>query len=181
MNHAYMISDLHLGHKNIIKFAGRERGGCTTIEEHDSWIVEMWNSVVNKNDVVYVLGDVAFTREGLSLVRKLKGQKHLIMGNHDAFPIREYFDYFSIIRPSPFSYKGYWLSHCPIHPQELRGRKNVHGHVHNNPVPDSRYISVCVEALGGTPRTLDQLEALQKHYDWESLSHKLESANMTEK
>lgn len=168
MSKVYMISDFHFGHKNILKFAGQYRANCQTIEEHDNWLVQTWNSVVNANDQVYVLGDVAFTREGLTNLRQMKGQKVLIMGNHDEFPIREYFDFFRTIRPSPYSYKGYWLSHCPIHPDELRGKKNIHGHVHQNPIKDRRYISVCVEALGGTPRTLEQLEALQKQYDWTS-------------
>ena len=90
MSKVFFISDLHLGHKNILSFAGDYRGG-DTVEEHDEWIVDQWNSVVGKRDVVYVLGDVAFTREGLAKCNRLVGNKKLILRNHDNFPLEEYF------------------------------------------------------------------------------------------
>lgn len=151
----YLISDLHLGHKNIIKFAGEYRKG-STIEEHDQWIIDTWNTTVKKSSLVWVLGDVAFTPEGFEKCRFLRGTKHLIMGNHDQWNISAYLQYFHVIRPSPWAYKGYWLSHAPIHPDELRGRKNIHGHVHQNTIPDDRYINVSVEAYG-RPVSLDQI------------------------
>jgi calcineurin-like phosphoesterase family protein len=44
------------------------------------------------------------------------------------------------------SYKSFWLSHCPIHPQELRNRKaNIHGHLHGSVLNDPRYFDVCPE------------------------------------
>ncbi len=61
---------------------------------------------------------------------------------------------------SLLSYKGHWLSHAPIHPMELRGKKNIHGHCHpylmtkevyGETVVDDRYINVCVEYVGYTP------------------------------
>jgi len=158
----FMISDLHLGHKRILDFAGDFRGG-TTLEEHDEWIIEQWNSVVRKRDLVIVLGDVAFTREGLSKIGRLKGTKHLIMANHDRFAVEDYNEYFRI-KPGIYKYKGFWLSHCPIHPEELRGCKNIHGHVHQHHIPspmtriDPRYINVCVEACNGVPFLFSDLK-----------------------
>lgn len=49
----YFISDLHLGHKNVLKFDNRP---FINIEEHDKTIIDNWNSKVNDNDDVYVLG-----------------------------------------------------------------------------------------------------------------------------
>jgi len=150
MSKVFFISDLHLGHKNIIKFAQGHRYG-ETIDEHDRWIVEQWNSVVTSpKDTVYVLGDVCFDRDKLKLIGQMQGNKILLMGNHDQFKLEEYQKYFYKIIWFT-RYKGFWLSHCPIHPQELRGKYNIHGHVHQNIIPDRRYISVCVEALNGTP------------------------------
>lgn len=34
-------------------------------------------------------------------------------------------------------YKGFWLSHAPIHPEELRGCKNIHGHCHDAVISDT--------------------------------------------
>jgi len=153
----FIISDLHLGHKKILEFEGTNRGGDNTFT-HDEWIIEQWNSVVSKRDLVIVLGDVAFSREGLEKVSRLKGTKHLVLGNHDKYQIEEYQKYFRI-KPSLYKYKGFWLSHAPIHPHELRGMKNIHGHVHSQSIKDGMfiydydpdYINVCVEACDGVP------------------------------
>lgn len=161
----WVISDLHLGHKNILKYSGPLRGG-TTPEEHDRWIVEQWNSVVKKSDLVYLLGDVAMNKESLHLVKRLKGQKVLIRGNHDIEPAKIYLEYFTNVH-GLYSHKGtFWLSHAPIHPAELRGRINIHGHVHQKSIlldnqPDLRYINACVEMTYGIPQDLDAL--LEKH------------------
>ena len=53
----YFISDLHLGHKNVLKFDNRP---FINIEEHDKTIIDNWNSKVNDKDDVYVLGDISW-------------------------------------------------------------------------------------------------------------------------
>ena len=151
---AYFISDLHLGHKNVLKFSPSRQGAC--IEEHDEILIDKWNTIVSKRDTCYVLGDVAWTRIALQKASRLKGNKHLITGNHDLFRLEEYAVYFKV-RPGILKYKGMWLSHAPIHPLELRGKLNVHGHVHTETVPDSRYLNVCVEALNGYPISLEEI------------------------
>ena len=152
----FFISDLHLGHKNISGFSGDLRGGNNS-EEHDEWIIEQWNNTVRPKDVVYVLGDVAFTPTGLTMCQKLNGHKKLVMGNHDTFSAHEYqWVGFSIL-PGIHRYKEFWLSHAPIHPNELRGKRNIHGHVHAKSINDDRYINVCVEMCYGKPIFLDDL------------------------
>lgn len=164
----WVISDLHLGHKNILKYSGTLRGG-TTSEEHDQWIIDQWNSVVKKADVVYILGDAAFSLDAYKKLKKMKGQKVLVRGNHDINNVRHLVDYFSDIQ-GIISYRGtFWLTHAPIHPQELRGRINIHGHVHQNSIlgpdgqPDPRYINACVEMSYGVPQSLDAL--FEKHHE----------------
>jgi len=161
----WIISDLHLGHKNILKYSGALRGGNTP-EEHDAWIIEQWNSVVKKGDLVYLLGDVAMNKEALKLVKKLKGEKLLVRGNHDIEPTKVYLEYFNNVH-GLYSHKGtFWMSHAPIHPAELRGRINLHGHCHQNSIlldnkPDPCYINACVEMSYGVPQSLDDL--FEKH------------------
>jgi calcineurin-like phosphoesterase family protein len=157
-----VISDLHLGHKNVLKYAGPLRGG-TTPEEHDAWIIDQINSVVTKHDLLYILGDVAFNLEHLKLLKRLRvKQLVLAKGNHDANNYRHYLPYFQEM-VGILSYRGtFWMSHAPVHPQELRGRYNIHGHVHQNSIlldgiPDPRYINACVEMTYGVPQNLDAL------------------------
>ncbi len=152
----FFISDLHLGHKSILKFCPA-RGG-EDVDGHSKWIVNQWNSVVSKGDVTYVLGDLCFDGSHLKYVRELRGQKILLLGNHDKFSNSKYAQYCNNIRGFQKKY-GFWLSHPPIHPAELRGRRNIHGHVHQHSIPDERYINVCVDALDGVPVSLDELKA----------------------
>lgn len=153
------IGDLHLGHKKIVEFSGPLRGNVTTVDEHDEWIVKQWNKVVSKTDIVYVHGDICFDKEKLPLLDRMKGRKILLLGNHDQFDLSDYQKYFEKIHGF-MKYKGFWLSHSPIHPAELRGKVNVHGHVHHNTIADPRYINVSVEALNGMPIRLDELRDL---------------------
>ncbi len=78
----FFVSDLHLGHENILK----ERPMFHTVEEMDEALIANWNKKVHKNDAVYILGDFSYrskmpVREYLE---RLKGKKHLILGNHDS-------------------------------------------------------------------------------------------------
>lgn len=147
------------------------RGG-DTIEQHDEWLLEQINSTVKKRDVLWLLGDLAFSREGLEKVSKIRCQKHIILGNHDVYPVANYLK-LGTLRPGLWKYKGFWLSHAPIHKDELRGKPNIHGHVHSqsikklgidltNPdqtteVVDDDYINVCVEPLNGKPISIEEI------------------------
>ena len=55
MSEIFFTSDLHFGHKNLLKFT--KPRPFTTIEEHDQTIIDNWNSVVNQDDTVYVRND----------------------------------------------------------------------------------------------------------------------------
>lgn len=151
------ISDLHFNHKNIAKYSGQDRGQVETMAEHDEWIIEQFNSVVNKNDLTWILGDVSFTRKGIELVKRLNGVKHLILGNHDTFALKHYLEVFNKVHGF-LKYKGVWLSHAPI--RDLRDKINIHGHTHGNSILDLKwpnYRCVCVEALQGKPVELEYL------------------------
>jgi len=155
MTTTFFISDLHLGHKRIIEFS-KESRESSSIEAHNQWIITQWNSVVGKRDTVYCLGDIAFSRDGLQLCNELNGIKKAILGNHDGFSIEDYQSVGFKILPSIYKYKQWWLTHAPIHPQELRGKGNIHGHVHSNSIDDIRYMNVCVENVQ-KPVSLDEV------------------------
>lgn len=163
MSNVYFISDLHLGHKNILEFEGDYRCG-STVDEHDQWLFECWHSRINKKDKVYVLGDVAFTIEKLEWFGSWSGRKVLVRGNHDTLKEGIYRDIFESIHGIT-QYKGHWLTHAPIHPSSLRDKPNIHGHMHhhrimtigNDAIRDESYKSACVEVVGGCPAKLGEL------------------------
>lgn len=163
LSKVYFISDLHLGHKNILKFSP-ERGG-TDMQSHSEWLVSQWNSVVTKQDLVWVLGDVCFDSKHMFYLKQMHGSKHLILGNHDKFTLKEYFQYFNKVHGF-MGYKKAWLSHAPVHPNSLRNKINIHGHLHQGYVRhedgtlDRDYFNVSVEALGGVPINYNQINIL---------------------
>ena len=79
----YYISDLHLLHKNCIRFDERPFGD---LEEMHETILENWNRKVTNGDTVYILGDAALygkKEDGIALMARMKGKKILVKGNHD--------------------------------------------------------------------------------------------------
>jgi len=57
-----------------------------SVEEMDAHLIRMWNDVVQEEDTVYFLGDFSMKfRIALQVLPQLKGTKHLIAGNHDAW------------------------------------------------------------------------------------------------
>lgn len=79
----YFIGDMHVGHKNVLKFDSRP---FKSIEEHDNFLFDNWNNLINDDDDVYILGDFSWTSpsETVKYFEQLKGNKHLIVGNHDS-------------------------------------------------------------------------------------------------
>ena len=51
----FYISDLHFDHKNVIPYDNRP---FYNVEEMNKTLIDNWNSVVTKNDCVYILGDM---------------------------------------------------------------------------------------------------------------------------
>lgn len=78
----FYIADTHFGHANIIAFDGRP---FESVEHMEEELVRRWNSVVKKQDTVYVLGDFCWSKEHewLRILERLKGHIVLIRGNHD--------------------------------------------------------------------------------------------------
>lgn len=163
MSKVYLISDLHFGHKRILEFAGDYRDGFN-VDEHNEILISKWNLIVNNRDKVFVLGDVVMGgKENMPLLARLQGNKYLVRGNHDTQSTSLYLEYFKEVY-GLFKYKGFWLSHCPLHPAELRGSINIHGHVHHNSIRDhyhdldKRYVNVCVEACDGFPVPFESIK-----------------------
>jgi calcineurin-like phosphoesterase family protein len=158
------IADLHLGHTNMAL-----KRGFTSVEEHDEYIIEKYNSVVHKRDVTYILGDVTMEKSSpYPLLDRLNGIKHVVLGNHDRRQdVKKLLEYVDSVA-GMIQYKGVMLTHCPMHPMELEYRfnRNIHGHIHDKQVmeidrggflKDERYICVSCERVDYTPKTLEEL------------------------
>lgn len=162
MSNVWFCSDLHLGHKRIGEFRAPL---VNSEEENRTRILDEWNKYVTKRDVVFVLGDFCFDIELFNSLNLPGFQKYLIRGNHDRFQTTKYLQFFNEVE-GLFKYKGMWLSHSPIHPEELRGKPNLHGHVHYNTVKDDRYLNCCPENLiPMVGRCFISLDEVRKEFD----------------
>lgn len=130
----FIIADTHFGHSSIIKYCDRP---FVTVEEMDRQLIEKWNSVVGKEDIVYHQGDFAMGNvDRISSYRnKLNGRIFLIQGNHDGYSMKRYYEAgFDKVYDKPIIYQDFFiLSHQPLFITESMPYANIYGHVHNNP------------------------------------------------
>jgi calcineurin-like phosphoesterase family protein len=172
MPNVFLTSDTHFGHVNICNFTNYDGSPVRpwdAVEEMDEEMVKRWNDTVGPKDKVYHLGDVVINRKSLQILDRLNGDKVLIKGNHDIFPLKDYVKYFRDIRAYHVM-NGLILSHIPVHKDSIaRFGANIHGHTHGNRVRklrgvnvktgellysdviDPDYFCVCVEQTDYTP------------------------------
>lgn len=77
----------HFGHKNILTFQAETRPFHSLHEMHRCYS-DRWNDQVGPKDVVYHLGDFAFSQPEVYLER-LNGKIKIIPGNHDKWARKE--------------------------------------------------------------------------------------------
>ena len=78
----FFTSDTHFFHGRIIELCNRP---FHSVEEMNEALITNWNRVVPRDGVVFHLGDFAFggPDEWNSILDRLNGEIHLILGNHD--------------------------------------------------------------------------------------------------
>lgn len=129
----YFTSDLHLGHENAIKFQNRP---FKSVEEMNKTLICNYNSVVQPNDTVYILGDLAFkipVDEADRLISKLNGRKYLVRGNHDKRYDESLFEEITDYKEIGEYSEHFILMHYPMleWKRQHRGSIQLHGHMHN--------------------------------------------------
>lgn len=135
MARVFFTSDLHFGHKNLCLGL---RG--MTAEESDKLIIDNWNKVVTKRDLVYVLGDITMENQKdiPKYISQLNGRIVIVGGNHDTKQCCDVYRKLGITVMGCLKYKGFICTHIPVHPYELEQedrqllRGNIHGHVHRS-------------------------------------------------
>ena len=135
MSKIFFTSDLHFGHKNIIRFDNRP---FTSVEQMDRVLIENWNNKVSDDDTTYVLGDISWYNDGKTeeIFSQLRGSKILIKGNHDHVTsatrriFKEIYDYKEI----SINGNKIVLCHYPIvfFNSHHYGAYMFYGHVHNS-------------------------------------------------
>lgn len=177
----YFIADQHFGHQNIIKFDNRP---FTSVEEMNETMIERWNARVKPEDTVCVLGDMfwCLPKDALPMLRRLKGRKRLILGNHDHhFITTETRKHFEVVKDIDELYVDskhhVFMCHYPLAAwkHQMGGSIHLYGHVHvtkendlvnatnaiyeANGHPCKRYnVGAMMPWMDYTPRTIEEIE-----------------------
>lgn len=129
----YFAGDYHFNHSNIIKYCNRP---FQNVEEMNNALIRNHNSVVKKNDTVFVMGDFCLGNKDIikHFILQLNGRKILIMGNHDGYNYKFYMEAgFEEVYKYPIIYKDcFILSHEPLFMNENTPYANIYAHVHDN-------------------------------------------------
>ena len=161
----YLTSDLHLGHDREFLWGPRN---FESIAAHDEAIIANWNSVVQPDDLVYILGDVMLNdnEHGLECLRQLNGYIVIVRGNHDTDTrVTLYRKEPNVLRVVDAEYLKvgkyhFYLSHYPTLTGNLEAESlkqctlNLFGHTHQkNQFWEDRPYMYCVgpEANDNTP------------------------------
>lgn len=158
-------------HKNIITYENRPFADA---DEMDKALISNWNSIVGKDDKVFVLGDVSFgsKERAIENVQQLNGHKTLILGNHDRSRSISFWNDagFEVVIPYPIIYKEYivMMHEPPTYFNENTPYFHIYGHVHSTPdYKDHTYHSACVSIgrLNYHPALLEDVVS-GKAYEW---------------
>jgi len=160
-NDMFVISDLHLGHANIIRYCSRPFLG-SDVAEMDSVLIRNWNLAVCRGSRIYFIGDLRYGKGAPSVshyLEQLTGNITFISGNHDD-------DTMAGERSVVIEYDGFrfLLVHDPEDAPSGFDGWILHGHHHNNDLrrypfinPANRHINVSAEVLGYVPVSLREI------------------------
>lgn len=158
----FLISDMHLFHRNIAEYANRPYGW-------QDRIINNWNQIVKPNDTVLHLGDFTFGNKEMTanIVEQLPGKIYNLKGNHDRRGIK-WFDNVGVtlikkpfIVDCPDESIRFYFSHRP-QSDVPPGTVSIAGHTHEKGkfVSESKngiHINVSVEQIDYRPIRLSSL------------------------
>lgn len=155
----YVWSDIHFGHKNIMKYSGRP---FPTTNLMNQCLIGNYLNTVSDNDIVIFGGDISFMSDTATneILSQLPGRKIQIIGNHDMDrkgKLRNMnFDERHLCMVLDFNGSQLLFTHYPL-TTVPEGCVNVHGHIHQYPAPSPRHINICVEHTNYAPKLLKNM------------------------
>ena len=158
----WFTADTHFSHENIIRHCSRP---FSSVGEMNLAMIERWNDVVDEDDVVYHLGDVAYrcTRsQAQRILDALHGEKHLIQGGHDWKLGSTLVGWASIRDLVTLRKPGQTivvLCHYPLLSwwNMRRGSVMLHGHCHGTVKRERSRVDVGVDSWGFKPVKLEEV------------------------
>jgi calcineurin-like phosphoesterase family protein len=164
----FVTSDFHFFHSNIIALAGRP---FSNVEEMNNTMIERFNSLVEKEDQIFFLGDFNM-KQGFTMPdgkpfetarKQLNGEIFFIDGNHDHNGRN---GLKTKIQGMVIRHGGIDMYLCHK-PEDAKLKYNLVGHTHKLQkawkFQDKYYVNCCVEAWNYYPINLDTI--VGKYYN----------------
>lgn len=125
----FFTADCHFGHEKLAKVRG-----FANSNEHDEYLLDQINTMVKKNDQLFILGDFSMPKPQKFRMRILCRHITFIKGNHDRHQASvETFGQFSQIYSTKICGHHTILCHYPINywPSSHHGSFHLYGHTHS--------------------------------------------------
>lgn len=167
----YLISDLHLGHADIIQYCSRPFSDRSTM---DQALIAGWNQVVSPGDQVFFLGDLCGSPVQVpEYLPTLSGAITWVQGNHDPASGGTHEHLVLTVDGTDLL-----LVHDPADAPPGFDGWVVHGHTHNRRLHrypffsvEARTINVSAEVIGYRPVSLSSLVEMIRTCDRDLLVH----------
>lgn len=149
----WIIGDAHISHSALDKVRG-----WNSFDD----LPDIINELVCEKDTIYWLGDMVFgLNKFLDLVvlfNRINCKNHkLVLGNHDKGLLMQKTGIFKSI-DSSIVVDGCLLTHIPVHESCVdRWKMNIHAHLHDSTIDDTRYVCVSLERTGMKPILLNEI------------------------
>lgn len=157
----WVWSDLHFGHKNIIRYSDRP---FNSVEEMNEMLILEHNELVKPEDICIWVGDIGFYPDDKTneILHRCNGYKILVIGNHD-FNKRQlrklHFDEVHVVYNLTIDDRTVAFTHYPMD-NLPNGWFNIHGHVHKGKADraaSNRHVNVNCEFINYKPISLVEL------------------------
>ena len=166
----YLTSDWHFGHDREFIWKAR---GYSSVEEMNEDQIDKINSLIKPEDNLYILGDLMLgdIDKGMECVKRIKGNLHIILGNHDTPTRAKLYDGPTTVLgfADRIDYNEYhfYISHYPTLTSNLDGGPslkkrilNLFGHTHSKEKfyqDNPTMYNVALDAHNNTPVSIDQI------------------------
>ena len=161
LDKVWFISDTHFGHDRVDENGNHigvitfERHKFKTIEEHDSYLINMllgWaKNHANDGYTLFHLGDFGKMKEYIWVIKAIREygiEVNFVVGNHDKRQdVIEYASYFDNIYYTPqYIAERVIVSHEPQYPVPF-GVVNIHGHLHGAILDSDQHVNVSIAVI----------------------------------
>jgi calcineurin-like phosphoesterase family protein len=170
--HKLYCADHHFFHESMLKLFPGSRPFDNISQMHE-YMIEAHNARASNSTDVYILGDFAYGNkldpaQIRKVFEKLKGRKHLIIGNHDNKDILNlrWSSQPSFAKKINDNGRSIFLCHYAIHswPGFYNGAYHFFGHTHGKLPTHGRMMDVGVDSWNLSPVTAS--EAIERMKNW---------------